>query len=78
MDEAQARCNTSRSGVLTGPPWSGFDGPPLVQAIPSRLPFVDLRPAFVAEKAAGLLAKLLRGETPSPRRISVAPVFVCL
>jgi DNA-binding LacI/PurR family transcriptional regulator len=55
----------------------GFDGTPLVQAMPSRLPFVDLRPAFIAEKAAGLLTKLLRGETPSPRRISVAPVFVC-
>ena len=58
-------------------PVIGFDGTPLVQAMPSRLPFVDLRPAFVAEKAAGLLTKLLRGETPSPRRISVAPVFVC-
>jgi len=77
MDATQTRCNTSRSGVLTGA-WSGLDGPPLVQAIPSRLPFVDLRPTFVAEKAAGLLAKLLRGETPGPRRISVAPVFVCL
>lgn len=54
----------------------GFDGTPLVQAMPSRLPFVDLRPAFVAEKAATLLAKLLHGETPRPRRISVAPVFV--
>lgn len=57
-------------------PVIGFDGTPLVQAMPSRIPFVDLRSAVVAEKAAVLLEKLLRGETPRSRRHSVVPVLV--
>jgi len=57
-------------------PVIGFDGTPLVQAMPSRIPFVDLRPAFVAEKAVELLGNLMSGETPRSRRVSVAPVFV--
>ena len=57
-------------------PVIGFDGTPLVQAMPSHIPFVDLRPAVVAEKAAGLLEMLMREETPRSRRLSVAPVFV--
>lgn len=57
-------------------PVIGFDGTPLVQAMPSRLPFVDLRPAFIAEKAVEQLIHLMTGKSPGPRRISVAPVFV--
>ncbi|WP_153811238.1 LacI family DNA-binding transcriptional regulator [Terrimicrobium sacchariphilum] len=57
-------------------PVVGFDGTPLVQAMSSRLPFVDLRPALVAEKAAALLIQLMRGESPRSRRVSVAPLYV--
>lgn len=55
-------------------PVIGFDGTPLVQAM--SFPFVNLRPAFVAEKAVELLMKLMNGEPARPRRLSVAPVFV--
>lgn len=60
----------------TNTPVVGFDGTPLLHAMPSRLPFVDLRPAFIAEKAVELLLKRMTGEILHPRRISVAPVFV--
>lgn len=55
-------------------PVIGFDGTPLVQAMP--FPSVNLRPALVAEKAVELLMKLMNREHPRPRRLSVAPVFV--
>lgn len=61
-----------------GGPVVGFDGTPLVRALPARLPFVDLRPGTIAEKASRLLGTLLQGEPPRCRRLSVAPAFVGL
>lgn len=57
-------------------PVIGFDGTPLVKAMPVRLPFVDLRPAFIAEKAVNLLVHLMENKSALPRRVSVAPLLV--
>lgn len=55
----------------------GFDGTPFFRALPSRFPYVDLRPAAVSNAAVDLLMKLLQGQKPRPRSLSVDPVFVC-
>ncbi len=57
-------------------PVIGFDGTPLVRAMPGRIPFVDLRPALIAEKAVELLVNLMEGKSCGARRLSVAPAFV--
>jgi LacI family transcriptional regulator len=57
-------------------PIIGFDGTPLVQTMPDSMPFVDLRPALIAEKAVELLVSLMEKKSCSARRLSVAPVFV--
>jgi len=57
-------------------PLIGFDGTPLVRAMTDRMPFVDLRPALIAEKAVELLVNLMEEKPRSARRLSVAPVFV--
>lgn len=63
------------AGEKTGPV-IGFDGTPLVQSMPSRLPFVNLHPALIAEKAAAILVDLIAGKSPRPRRLSVAPTLI--
>ncbi len=57
-------------------PVIGFDGTPLVSAMPGRIPFVDLRPALIAEKAVELLVSLMEKKARRAQRLSVAPVFV--
>jgi len=57
-------------------PVVGFDGTSLVRAMPAHLPYVDLRPALIAEKATALLFSLMQGTAPRPRRTSVSPIFV--
>lgn len=57
-------------------PVIGFDGTPLVRAMPHRIPFVDLRPALIAEKAVDLLVNLMNEKSRGARRLSVAPAFV--
>jgi LacI family transcriptional regulator len=58
-------------------PIIGFDGTPFFRALPSRFPYVDLRPAAVSEAAVDLLMKLLQKKNARPRPVSVNPVFVC-
>ncbi|MFA7345439.1 MAG: LacI family DNA-binding transcriptional regulator [Terrimicrobiaceae bacterium] len=55
----------------------GFDGTPFFRALPSRFPYVDLRPAAVSEAAVELVMKLLQNSPPSSRSVSVDPIFVC-
>lgn len=54
----------------------GFDGTMLFRSLPSRLPYVDLRTAAVAEAAADIVVNLLGGKRVRP--VTIDPVFVCV
>jgi len=57
-------------------PVVGFDGTILFRSLPSRLPYVDLCPASMAEAAVVMLMQLLAGKRVRP--VIIDPVFVCV